>query len=184
MKGIIFRELEKMVVSQLGEDAWDELITTAPLSTTGGAFVAAKVYPDSDLLALVTAATRVTGRTVPELVRVFGKFIFPDLVALHPEFVKPGMSAKAFLMTVDEVIHVEVRKLHPDTILPKFSFEDPGPDRLVMLYSSARGLCDLVSGLIDGVGAYFKERIAHDHTTCKQRGEAACRFDLKFEAVE
>jgi len=132
VKGIIFNELQKMVTVSLGADAWEALLEQTPLETEGGGFIGPQTYPDKDLFALVGTASRVTGKPVDELVRSFGKFLFPDLARLYPGFLKPGMTAKSFLTTVHDVIHVEVRKLHPDVELPRFRYEDPAPNQLVM----------------------------------------------------
>lgn len=180
MKGIIFRLLEKMVTTKLGPRAWDTLVERTPLQTPGGGYVGSETYPDADLLALVQTASDLTGHDAPDLVRAFGRFMFPDLVAIDPSFVRPGMTAKDFLMSVDRVVHVEVRKLQPGANLPRFVYEDPGPGRLAMLYYSDRQLCALAAGLIDGVAAYFGERIDHHQTECTLLGHSRCRFELTF----
>jgi hypothetical protein len=180
MKGIIFNELEAMVTEVLGADAWDTLITQTALETKDGVFVGPKTYPDADLFALVGTASKVTGKPAAELVTMFGRFLFPALAKKYPMFIKPGMTAKSFLLSVDKVIHVEVRKLHSDTVLPVLRYEDPAPDRLVVLYQSPRKLCDLAVGLIDGVGTYFKQSISQEHPRCMNRGDDACRIECAF----
>jgi hypothetical protein len=180
MKGTIFNELRKMVGEVLGEEAWDDLVERTPLVTRDGVFIGPQVYPDEDLAALVKTASEMTGKPEAELVHAFGRYLFPNLARLHPVFLKPGMTAKSFLKTVDQVIHVEVRKLHPGAILPAFTYEDPAPDRLVMLYRSPRRLCDLVAGLIEGVGTHYGETIGQRHTKCLKQGDPACRFELTF----
>ncbi|OOO01233.1 MAG: hypothetical protein USCGTAYLOR_02565 [Chromatiales bacterium USCg_Taylor] len=183
MKGIIFNELQKMVTVSLGADAWEALLEQTPLETEGGGFIGPQTYPDKDLFALVGTASRVTGKPVDELVRSFGKFLFPDLARLYPGFLKPGMTAKSFLTTVHDVIHVEVRKLHPDVELPRFRYEDPAPNQLVMLYDSPRQLCELAIGLVEGVADHFHETIALVQTQCTKRGDPVCRLELTFGAA-
>lgn len=182
MKGVMFRVLEKMVVTRLGADAWETLLHQTTLQTPWGGYVGPASYPDEDLLALVNTASAMTGRTVAELLRAYGRFAFAELARMVPGFISAGLGAKAFLLSVDRVIHVEVRKLHAGANLPYFCYEDPGPDRLVMLYESPRGLCDVTSGLIDGTGDYFSEDIEQVHAQCKQKGHSQCRFELRFRA--
>jgi hypothetical protein len=184
VKGVIFNELQKMVTAKFGGDAWETIVDETALLTSSGAFLGPQTYPDQDLLALVATAGRLTGTPVPELIRAFGRFLFPDLAALYPAFLPPGSTAKSFLLTVDRVIHVEVRKLHPGAVLPSFEYEDPAPDRLVMIYRSARKLCPLAEGLIEGVGDHYRERIDRQHLTCMLRGDHACRFELTFAPME
>ena len=180
MKGIIFNQLEAMVTEQLGADAWETLLEQSTLQTKDGLFVGPKTYPDEDLFALVATASKVTGKPVEELVQAYGRFLFPRLAAGYPSFLRPGMTAKTFLMSVDKVIHIEVRKLHADAGLPSLSYEDPGEGRLVILYQSPRKLCDLAIGLIEGVGTHFKTVVTLQQTACMKRGDDACRLECTF----
>src|SRR5690349_1607001 len=125
MKGIIFNELNRMVVERFGVEVWERILEEAPLKTTGGAFIGPKTYPDEDLLAIVNQASQLLGVPIDDLIRQYGHFIFANLARLYPVFVKPAMTAKSFLKTVHSVIHVEVRKLYPDASLPSFHYEDP-----------------------------------------------------------
>lgn len=180
MKGMIFNELQRLVTERRGEDAWDELIERTPLENRDGLFVGPKTYPDADFLALVSSASAALGTPVTDLVRDFGKFMFPHLAERYPVFMKPGMTAKTFLLSVERTIHVEVRKLYPDAVLPAFEYSDPAPARLNMTYRSPRRLCALVLGLVDGVADHFQEDITCLHTTCVHRGDESCRFELTF----
>jgi hypothetical protein len=180
MKGIIFNQLEGMVTETFGLEAWDSLIAGSKLSVPDGVFIGPRNYPDEDLFALVATASAATGKSAEELVRAFGRYLFPKLAALYPVFLKPGMTAKSFLMSVDRVIHVEVRKLHEDAGLPMITYEDKAPDQLVMVYKSPRNLCDLALGLIEGVGAHFKETITIAQPECRKHGAPACRLECTF----
>lgn len=180
MKGIIFNQLETMVTETLGLEAWDRILNETTLATKDALFVGPHTYPDADLFALVGTASRITGTPAEALVRAFGRFLFPRLAASYPVFMKKDMSAKSFLMSVDRVIHVEVRKLDASTGLPTIEYEEPSPDRLTMIYRSPRALCALAEGLIEGVGAHFGEAITIAQPTCLHRGADHCRIECTF----
>lgn len=181
MKGLIFRQLEKMVTTKLGLHTWDALVERAGLTTRDG-FIGTVTYPDSDLLALVRSASEMTGRPESELLRAFGRFIFPELARTYAALSAETRTAKECLISAGRIVHVEVAKLHIGAVLPEFGYEDPAPDRLVMLYRSRRRLCDFAAGLIDGVGEHFGEHIAQKHALCARRGADHCRFELTFSA--
>jgi hypothetical protein len=183
MKGIVFNLLEKMVTERFGIEAWEGLLERATLKTPNGAFLGSQTYPDEDLMSLVASASEATKIPAEQLVQAFGLFMFPHLAALAPSFLEGHKRAKDFLLSVDRVIHVEVRKLHPGSVLPRFTCEDPAPDRLVMIYQSRRNLCDLAIGLIEGAGKHFGERIGIEQTKCVKRGDANCHLSLTFSAA-
>lgn len=180
MKGIIFNQLENMVTETLGIETWDALLEGTTLKTAGGMFIGPNTYPDEDLFALVGTASKMTGTPATDLVRTFGRYLFPKLAAGYPMFLREGMTAKSFLMSVDRVIHVEVRKLDAAAGLPTIQYEDPAPDRLVLLYRSPRGLCALAEGLIEGVGVHFSETIQTHQPECTHNGAACCRIECTF----
>ena len=63
------------------------------------------------------------------------------------------------LERVENVIHVEVKKLYPDAELPSFECTREGPDRVVMVYRSPRRLSDLAAGLIEGCAEHYGEAL-------------------------
>lgn len=178
MKGIIFNMLGELVESQFGMDVWDDLIEkTAPDSQ--GIYTSVQLYPDEELLAYVGAISEHTGTEAADVIRLFGHFMLGRFASIHPEFFD-NHSAKSFLKSVHDVIHVEVEKLHPDAVLPKFTYEDPDEDRLVMHYHSPRQLCHLAEGLINGCSSHYATPVQLTHDQCMHDGADTCRLELTF----
>lgn len=175
MRGLIFNYLTEMVEEKFGLEAWDSILDE---SNQSGIYVAAEYYPDEDLFALVAAAHKISGIPVNDLVKTFGEYMFPMFIESNPQFVKEGMSLKEFLLTVDRVIHVEVRKLHPEAVLPKFTYEDESDNELTMYYNSPRKLCFLAEGLIAGAANHFGTSYSLDHPQCMHDGAEQCTLHL------
>lgn len=180
MKGVVFNLLEEFICERYGDEVYEEILDAAALETREP-FIGPGTYPDADLLALVQQACDQTELSATEMIRGFGKFSFPRLAEAHPTFLEGLDDAKSFLQTVHDVIHVEVRKLHPGAYLPVLEYQDPGPDRLVMIYRSERQLCAYAVGLVEGVAAYYHEQIELEHVRCTHRGDDACEFHLRFK---
>lgn len=179
MKGVIFNLLEDFISTGWGPDTYEAVLAKCPLHTKEP-FVGPGTYPDADLLAIVEKTTEKLGITVPEAVHAFGKYCFPKLAAKFPVFVAGHDHPKTFLKTIDDVIHVEVRKLFRDANPPRITFTDPGPDQLILTYESGRRLCALMTGLLDGAAEYFKIPIEATQTECMLDGASACVFHLRF----
>ena len=129
MKGVIFNLVEKFITENWGEEKYEEVLSLCSLQTKEP-FVGPGTYPDADLISIVGKASEVLGVSVPDALKAFGKFMLPQLIAKFPNFVTPYKNPKDFLMTIDSVIHVEVRKLYRDADTPKFTFTDPVPFRI------------------------------------------------------
>ncbi|MFT5446977.1 MAG: putative hydrocarbon binding protein [Gammaproteobacteria bacterium] len=178
MKGIVFNIFSDLVTETFGIETWDELIQRTNPSSNA-IYTSAQVYPDGELVAYVTELSKITGTAAPDLIRAFGKYTMSRYKSIHPEFLE-NQTARSFLQGVHGVIHVEVKKLHPDSILPTFEYESTADDNLTMIYSSPRKLCHLAEGLIDGVSELFDEAIEQQHTQCMHDGAENCRLELRF----
>ncbi|MBB4079519.1 hypothetical protein GGR28_002144 [Lewinella aquimaris] len=179
MKGIIFNILEAYLLENAGEEKLDHIIASAELSTRDP-FVAPGTYPDEDFLKIVGQATEEFGWSHAEFFRHLGKFAFFKLAERYPGFVSPHRDPKEFLKTIDQVVHVEVRKLYTDTYLPTFTYREPSPRELVITYYSKRKMYDLMEGLIEGVATYFAVGIEQTHRIYTEDEIEYCDFYLNF----
>jgi hypothetical protein len=179
MKGVVFNILEEFILENWGDDVLDDIMDVCPLHTKEP-FVGPKTYPDSDLFALVTTATEKLGVPVEDAVRAFGRFAFPRLAGRFPVFLEGHQEAQSFMLSVHDVIHVEVAKLMEGAVLPDFIYHDSRPGSLVIDYYSSRQLCHLFEGLLMGVGDHFNTEIEFKHSQCTHRGDAHCRFEMTF----
>lgn len=177
MKGIIFNLVEDAVVSEHGEQVWDQLLDEAGLD---GAFTAIGNYPDADLMALVAAGAAALDVPPADLTRHLGRAALLGLAERYPRFFTPHDNARSFLLTLNDVIHPEVRKLHSDTNPPEFTFEEPGADRLVVRYQSERRLCALAEGMIAGTGTHYGDTVTVEQTSCMLDGHDDCVLHVTF----
>jgi len=177
MKGIVFNLLGEMVEEEFGLEAWDGILDKTGLD---GQFIASETYSDEDLFALVGAAHEATGIEAKELIRSFGRFLLPEFKKQAPQFFEGHTDLKSFLLTVDRVIHVEVRKLHPGVQLPEFTYESESDSQLTMYYKSPRKLCHLSEGLIDAAAEHFKTKYELVHDQCMHDGADRCELKIKI----
>jgi len=117
MKGIIFNLLERVVVDAHGEDVWDDLLDDAGVS---GAYTSLGNYPDEEIEALVMAASRLTGLSRAEVLRWFGEQALPLMRDAYPALFAGHTSSRDFVLSVNDIIHPEVRKLYPEASCPFF----------------------------------------------------------------
>lgn len=177
MKGIIFNLAEDVVTERFGEQAWDDLLDVAQLE---GAYTTLGNYADDELDRLVAAGASRLGVAEADVLRLLGEGAFPRLAASYPVFVEPHDATHAFLLTLNDVIHSEVRKLYPDAQVPDFGFREPSSDVLELTYESPRRLCALAEGFITGAARHFGERVDIDQPECMLNGAERCVIRCTF----
>lgn len=180
MKGIIFNLLEELVVRDFGPDTWDALLDAAGLD---GSFTSLGSYPDESLFKLVGAAATALNKPPGDIVRWFGVQAIPLLAKKYPAFFDRHQNTRSFILTLNSIIHPEVRKIYPGADVPDFDFDSSSPDQLILGYRSKRRLCALAEGLVQGAAAHFKEVVTIGHPLCLHRGDDQCRLQLSFRPL-
>lgn len=158
MKGIVFTEFNDMVESEFSPDMLDEIISECNLASAG-AYTSVGTYDHNELVQMVDKLSQKSGIAVTDLVFAFGEHLAARFVVLFPSFFAEVDNVFDFMKSLDQHIHVEVKKLYPDADLPQFSFNDSNPSNLIMEYQSQRGFAHLAHGLMCGVIKHYNEPI-------------------------
>lgn len=173
----MFNLLEQVVSRDHGENTWDDLLKAAGLV---GAYTSLGNYPDEHLGRIVNVASETLGVPAQDVVRWFGREALPALAQAYPEFFRPHTDTRSFLLTLNEIIHPEVRKFYPGADVPEFDFDESSDGTLRMGYDSHRKLCSFAEGLIEGAATHFGEQVAIVQRRCMLRGDERCDLEIAF----
>lgn len=176
MKGVIFNLLEEVVTEHHGDTAWDALLDA---TQSDGVFTSLGSYDDAQLIALVEAASTLTGTPVRALLRWFGLNALPKLATRYPAFFDTAPDARSFILSVNTIIHPEVRKLYSGAACPHFHFVET-QDTLTLGYRSPRKMCDLAQGFVEGVAIHYGETISFSQTSCMHDGAPSCQMAVTW----
>lgn len=181
MKGHIFNLLEEFLIEIAGPEAYEAIYQDAKFESEG-VFVTTGNYPDADLISLVNQAIEKLGITTEQAHIAFGKWMFPHLTKLVPSEVVQVEHPKDFLMKLNAIHEVELKKLWPDARPPMFNCEDTGEKSMTFVYDSPRQMFDLVEGVLQGVRDYYKVGMTWQKQKIEgQRDYPVARFDIDFE---
>jgi hypothetical protein len=177
MKGIVFTEFLEMVEQKYGLETVDAIIESAQLPNDG-AYTAVGTYDHRELLRLVGSLSQATRTALPKLVHAFGRHLFTSFSRAYP-YVFDGLhSTTEFLSNVEDLIHVEVRKLYPDAELPSIAFSALGDNRWELIYRSTRPFADLCQGLIEACAEHYQEPLQMSRDDRPEAAGTEARFVL------
>jgi len=154
MKGIVFTEFLTMVEENDGYEVVDELLSSDGLDS-GGIYTSVGTYNTAELYILLQTYSAARKEPVPKILESFGKHLFCVFRKHYPQMIDGAGDAFSFLESIENHIHIEVRKLYPDAELPTFVTRRLGPTTLEMTYHSARKMADLAHGLIQASMNHF-----------------------------
>jgi hypothetical protein len=182
MHGLVFVTWEKF----LGEQFGSSLLTTYRKmigETAATAPLANRVYEDELLLHSVGVAEQLTHTPAQTLLRLYGRYFIANRLTGHlcKYLLSQVHSARELLLTM-RAAHAQLRRT-PDALTPPlFGYEaiSSSPNELALIYQSHRRLCPLLLGAIEGAAQRYGEEVQVVERTCMQRGDAACRFEIRF----
>jgi hypothetical protein len=177
MHGLIFVELQKLVEEKLGKEQWPALLNKAGLAPR--TYLAGQKYPDAEAVALVTTASKLTGKPAGALLEAFGEFIVPDLLTVYKSLIQPQWSVLDILEQTPVTIHSVVQMRDHNAAPPAIIVTRPRPDEVLITYSSARKMCAVAKGIIKGIAKHKDEAVSIDETECMLRGAQACLITVK-----
>jgi predicted hydrocarbon binding protein len=172
--------LSEMVEDQLGIKEWNNVLLQA---NSDGVYTSSGLYQDSELLKLVSIISERNNIPADDLVFAFGQYMLPGFAGRYPYLIEKIPDFLSFLESIDEVIHVEVKKLHPDAITPSFSHKRLAQHQLLLNYQSNRKMCRLAEGLISGAAKHFDTQYDLQHSPCMHTGADHCGLLITVNAA-
>jgi len=178
MKGIIFTEFLEMVESKFGLEIVDEIIEQSNLSSEG-IYTSVGTYEFNEMVSLITQLSSKVNISVDDLLYTFGLYLFDSLGKAHPEVIQSYNSPLALLYSIEDHIHVHVKKLYQDAELPTFKILEKTDTSISMIYASSRGLYKLAHGLMQKSFEHFNESAEVSIELLKEDGT-----EVKFDIVQ
>lgn len=176
MKGMVFTEFLDFVEERFGLEKVDEM---AEVSATEGAYTSVGTYDHAELVGMLIVLSKSTGVEIKDLLITFGQHLFGYLVHSYPGVLKDAPNAFELLSRIDNQIHVEVRKLYPDSELPEFQHEIVNDKFMTLTYRSERGLADLAEGLLRGCFDHYGESVQIEKRDDSDGQGKLVRFELR-----
>ncbi|WP_411029940.1 heme NO-binding domain-containing protein [Spongiimicrobium sp. 3-5] len=178
MKGIVFTEFMDMVESNFGLEVVDTIIEDSQLQSEG-IYTSVGTYDFNEMVSLITNLSNQVKVPVDDLVYTFGLFLFTSLGKAHPEVIQSYTSPINLLYSIEDHIHVHVKKLYPDAELPTFKILEKTDTSISMIYTSSRGLYRLAHGLMQKAFEHFNGSAEITYELLKEDGT-----EVKFDIVQ
>ena len=154
MKGIVFTEFLELVEQSFGLEMVDRIIQQSELKSQG-VYTAVGTYEFAEMLALLGNLSSNTGIDRDQLLKIYGEFFFKTLQDNYGSLLNQYKDPIDLLASIENHIHVEVRKIYPDAELPTFEVQEKTSDHLVLIYKSSRAMHHFGLGLMNKAFDHF-----------------------------
>ena len=154
MKGIVFTEFLELAENKFGLEMVDTIIINSDLKSNG-VYTSVGTYSFSEMLQLLNHLSENTGISKDDLLLTYGEHFFGVLEVSYPELLNSYTDPMEMISSIENHIHVEVRKIYPDAELPTFDVIEKTDDSLILNYKSSRAMHHFGLGLMNKTFEYF-----------------------------
>ena len=173
MKGIVFTEFLDLVEEKFGLEMVDAIISQSKLESEG-VYTSIGTYSFSELLQLLQNLQTKTGISIDNLLLIYGEHFFSVIETNYKDLLSSYNDPIEMLASIENHIHVEVRKIYTDAELPTFIIKEKTKKRLILIYKSSRSMHHFGLGLMNKTFEHFNskativlEKIKKDGTEVK-----------------
>jgi hypothetical protein len=173
MKGIVFTEFLDLVEERFGLEMVDAIISQSKLESKG-VYTSIGTYSFSELLQLLQNLKIQTGISIDNLLLIYGEHFFSVIETNYKDLLSSYNDPIEMLASIENHIHVEVRKIYTDAELPTFIIKEKTKKTLILIYKSSRSMHHFGLGLMNKTFEYFNskatiilEKIKKDGTEVK-----------------
>ncbi|MFQ3189527.1 MAG: putative hydrocarbon binding protein [Paraglaciecola sp.] len=178
MKGIVFVKFNEFIEELWGEEFWDELLDEAELPSDA-IYTTVCTYDDQELFMLIGLVVNKKNISAKDALFAFGKWVFKEFYNLAPSGAHDFKDVFEFLHAVQDFIHLEVKKLNPDSLLPTFEFLSKTSNKLSFHYQSPRKLCFFCEGIVYGLAEHIGQAVKVSQSECEYKGDHRCVIEVE-----
>ena len=139
MKGIVFTEFLDLVEEKFGLEMVDHIITSSDLESDG-IYTSVGTYSFSEMLQLLQQLSKSTDISIDNLLLVYAEHFFSVIESSYPGLLATYKDPIEMISSIENHIHVEVRKIYPDAELPTFEVIEKTENSLILNYKSRRAM--------------------------------------------
>ena len=110
------------------------------------------------MLQLLQNLNENTGIAIDDLLLIYGEHFFGVIERSYPGLLATYKDPIEMISSIENHIHVEVRKIYPDAELPTFLIEEKNEDSLVLIYQSSRAMHHFGLGLMNKTFEHFNAK--------------------------
>jgi predicted hydrocarbon binding protein len=175
---VIFDFLRDYVIERHGgEETWKALLKANGYGYK--IFFPVTEYRDEELVALAKSAAEALHTPLPAVLEDFGAYVGNKLMTFYHMYTRDEQW-KTFdvIENAGGCIHNAIHKHNSMRKPPKLSAHRETDDLLVLRYQSHRKMCDVVKGVIRGLGERYGESFHIEETCCMHDGARECIINV------
>jgi hypothetical protein len=178
MHGSMFVLLKRFIESRHDYSTWVNLLKEAGIAHAPYQMDA--MYPTTEMSAIVSAASSLTGIPSHRLMEQYGEALVPDLLLVYSKYVQPEWRTYEMLLNTEAAMHAAVKREDSRANPPLLLVTRKGSRQLIVDYHSRRRMAGVAVGIIRGIAAYYHESDLVEVTLMTPASEERVQIKVDF----
>lgn len=181
MQGVVLLGIQRFARERFGPDFWRMVETDAGIA--GRLYLPSQSYPMSEVDAAIGSVSRHSGMSVPMVLESIGDYVAPDMLAAYSSLIEPQWGLLDVLLRSEAIVERAALKHGIKLANSPIEGRTGSNGDIVLAYRSPWRICQLVKGLVRGLGAHLNEPVTIEELRCAAMGSPACEWAVKIERV-
>jgi predicted hydrocarbon binding protein len=181
VQGVILIGIQRFVRERFGADFWR--VVESEVNIAGRLYLPSQSYPMSEVDAVISSVSRHSGMTVPLVLESIGDYVAPDMFAAYASLIDPQWNMLDILLHSESIIERGALKHGIKLAHSPVHARAGANGEMILAYQSPWRICQLVKGIVRGLGAHLKQPVAIDEIRCAAMGSSNCEWAVRVERI-
>ncbi len=181
VQGVILLGTQRFARERFGPDFWRMIETDVNIA--GRLYLPAQSYPMSEVDAVIGSVSRHSGMSVPLVLESIGDYIAPDMFGAYASLIDPQWNLLDVLLRSEAIVERAALKHGIKLANTPVQGRAGNNGEMILAYRSPWRICQLIKGLVRGLGAHMDQPVNIEEVRCTSTGSSSCEFAIKVERV-
>ncbi|HRI64088.1 MAG TPA: heme NO-binding domain-containing protein [Polyangium sp.] len=181
MQGVILLGIQRFVRDRFGADFWRAV--ESEVNIVGRLYLPSQSYPMSEVDAVISSVSRHSGMTVPLVLESIGDYVAPDMFGAYANLLEPQWDMLDILLHSEAIVERAALKHGIKMANSPLQARAGSNGDVILAYQSPWRICQLVKGIVRGLGAHMDQPVSIDEIRCSAMGSPTCEWSVRVERI-
>ena len=181
VQGVILLGIQRFARERFGSDFWR--IVETDVNIAGRLFLPSQSYPMSEVDAVIGSVSRHSGMSVPLVLESIGDYVAPDMFGAYANLIDPNWNLLDILLRSETIVERAALKHGTKLANTPIQGRAGSNGEMILSYRSPWRICQLIKGLVRGLGAHMDQPVNIEEVRCASMGSPSCEFVVKVERM-
>jgi predicted hydrocarbon binding protein len=181
VQGVILLGVQRFVRERFGAEFWRNV--ESEVNIAGRLYLPAQAYPMAEVDAVIASVSRHSGMSVPSVLENVGDYIAPDMFGAYASLIEPQWNMLDILMHSEVIVERAALKHGVKLAHSPVQARSGSNGEIILAYQSPWRICQLVKGIVRGLGAHLAQPVTIDEIRCSAMGSPTCEWSVRVERI-